>query len=80
MLLSPARPGSACWRCRRMFATSPIIQSGHNKWSKIKHTKGRKDMIKTAARTQHVEAITVNSRCKSRTPGVMNGSNCSGLP
>lgn len=45
-----------------MFATTPIVQSGHNKWSKIKHDKGRKDHVKTVQRTQHVQAITLYSR------------------
>lgn len=45
-----------------MFATTPIAQSGHNKWSKIKHDKGKKDHVKTVQRTQQVQAITMYSR------------------
>ncbi|KAF3770370.1 hypothetical protein M406DRAFT_34799 [Cryphonectria parasitica EP155] len=58
----PVRSGAVCSRCRRTFATSPLLQSGHNKWSKIKHQKGRQDHIKTVERTQHVQAITLYSR------------------
>lgn len=46
----------------RAFTTSLKCSSGHNKWSKIKHDKGRKDQAKTVLRTQYVQAITMNSR------------------
>lgn len=46
----------------RTFTTSVKYSSGHNKWSKIKHDKGRKDQTKTVLRTQHVQAITLYSR------------------
>lgn len=70
VLLRPAwsatRATRVCLRCRRNFATSPILQSGHNKWSTIRHHKGKKDQIKSAVRMQYVEAITLYSRSKHR--------------
>lgn len=56
-----------------MFATTPIVKSGHNKWSKIKHDKGKKDQVKTVQRTQHVQAITLYSRMYGPDPK-MNSS------
>lgn len=67
VLLRPAWSATrVCSRCRRKFATSPILQSGHNKWSTIRHHKGKKDQIKSAVRMQYVEAITLYSRSKHR--------------
>lgn len=63
LLLWPVRTSAICSRCgSRTFTTSPRVQSGHNKWSKIKHQKGKADQIKTIARTQHVQAITLYSK------------------
>ncbi|KAJ4391317.1 hypothetical protein N0V93_004934 [Gnomoniopsis smithogilvyi] len=72
-LLWRTRSKVVCLRCCRMFATTPSIQSGHNKWSKIKHDKGRKDQVKTVQRTQHVQAITLYSRMYGPDPK-MNSS------
>lgn len=58
-----ARPATICPRCRRAFSTTTVAQSGHNKWSKIKHTKGRADQKKTSERTIFVQAITLYSKC-----------------
>lgn len=55
------------------FTTSPQRSSGHNKWSKIKHEKGKKDKAKTVLRTQYVQAITLNSRLYGPDPK-MNAS------
>lgn len=57
----------------RTFTTSMCCSSGHNKWSKIKHDKGRKDAAKTTLRTQHVQAITLYSRLYGPDPK-MNSS------
>lgn len=57
----------------RTFTTSACCFSGHNKWSKIKHDKGKKDQVKTAQRTQHVQAITLYSRMYGPDPK-MNSS------
>ncbi|PSR94603.1 transcriptional regulator TACO1-like protein [Coniella lustricola] len=62
LALRPARPAQVCSRCSRMFATSARLQAGHNKWSKIKHTKGRADKDKASIRTLHVRNITLYSR------------------
>lgn len=61
-LFRPVWSEVICSTCCRTFATTPIVQSGHNKWSKIKHDKGRKDHVKTIQRTQYVQAITLYSR------------------
>ena len=55
---------SICSQCRRALSSSPVLQAGHNKWSKVKHTKGRKDAKITAERTLHVQAINLYSKCK----------------
>lgn len=62
-IAQPARPTRICPRCRRAFSITAISQSGHNKWSKIKHTKGRADQKKTSERTLFVQAITLYSKC-----------------
>lgn len=67
-LLRPVRSRGLCSRCCRTFATTPFVQSGHNKWSKIKHDKGKKDHAKTVLRTQHVQAITLYSRLYGADP------------
>lgn len=59
--LRPMR-SSICSQCRRAFSNTPIPQAGHNKWSKIKHTKGRKDAKITSERTTHVQAIKLYSQ------------------
>lgn len=61
-LLRPMR-SSVCSQCRRGFSNTPMPQAGHNKWSKIKHTKGRKDARITSERTTHVQAIKLYSQC-----------------
>lgn len=65
-----ARPAAICPRCRRAFSTTTIAQSGHNKWSKIKHTKGRADQKKTSERTVFVQAITLYSKLYGPDPNL----------
>lgn len=60
--LQLARPRTVCVQCRRTFTTTPVRQAGHNKWSKIKHVKGRLDNVKNATRSSHAEAITLYSK------------------
>lgn len=67
MSLLLLRPSSSlsrtvCSQCRRTFATTAVAQSGHNKWSKIKHQKGKKDAMKGAERTQLVQSLTLYSK------------------
>ncbi|KAI7787635.1 hypothetical protein LA080_015004 [Diaporthe eres] len=65
-----ARPATICPRCRRAFSTTAIAHSGHNKWSKIKHTKGRADRKKTSERTVFVQAITLYSKLYGPDPNL----------
>jgi hypothetical protein len=61
------RPATAsvCAQCRRTFVSSPTLQSGHNKWSKIKHDKAANDAKKNATRTIFTKNIALYSK---RTP------------
>ncbi|KAG8161619.1 hypothetical protein KVR01_008606 [Diaporthe batatas] len=69
-LAQAARPSRICPQCCRAFSTTPISQSGHNKWSKIKHTKGRADQKKTSERTIFVQAITLYSKLYGPDPNL----------
>ncbi|KAK3368144.1 transcriptional regulator-domain-containing protein [Podospora didyma] len=53
---------SICAQCRRSYASSPILLSGHNKWSKIKHDKAAKDIKKAVLRIQHIKNIQLSSK------------------
>lgn len=61
------RPATApvCAQCRRAFVSSPVLQAGHNKWSKIRHDKAVNDAKKNAARTVFAKNIALYSK---RTP------------
>lgn len=61
----PAKPSSVCAQCRRSFVSSPVLPSGHNKWSKIRHDKAANDAKKGRARTFFTQNITLYSK---RTP------------
>lgn len=50
-----------CLRCRT-FSTTAKVQSGHNRWSKIKHDKGAADMKKNVLRSQFSKEITLASK------------------
>ncbi len=67
----PAKPSSICVQCRRAFVSSPVLQSGHNKWSKIRHEKAANDAKKNAARTIFAKNITLYSK---RTPSSSTSS------
>ncbi|KAK8017173.1 hypothetical protein PG991_008249 [Apiospora marii] len=71
--ISPARPTSAtistiCAQCllrrrqQQPFSTSAAQLSGHNKWSKIKHDKGRADAKKSAQRGLLTKDIQLATR------------------
>ncbi len=64
-LARPTKPSSICAQCRRTFSASPDLQSGHNKWSKIRHKKGANDVKKNKVRTLFAKNITLYSK---RTP------------
>ncbi|KAF6830199.1 DUF28 domain-containing protein [Colletotrichum plurivorum] len=51
-----------CRQCFRPLSTTPAAQSGHNKWSKIKHKKGAADAQKNSMRSQHSRTIALYSR------------------
>lgn len=51
-----------CQPCRRAFATTPLAQAGHNKWSKTKHIKAVLDKRKSKERTLMTKTISVLSR------------------
>ncbi|TEA21481.1 putative transcriptional regulatory protein [Colletotrichum sidae] len=51
-----------CRQCFRPLSTTPMVQSGHNKWSKIKHKKGAADAQKNSMRSQHSKTIALYSR------------------
>ena len=44
------------------FSTTATVQSGHNRWSKIKHDKGAADMKKNVLRSQYSKEITLASK------------------
>jgi len=47
----------------RSFATCPVLESGHNRWSKIKHDKGKEDALKSKARSLLSQEIYSASKC-----------------
>ncbi|KAK3399272.1 transcriptional regulator-domain-containing protein [Sordaria brevicollis] len=53
---------SICAQCRRTFITSPALQSGHNKWSKIRHQKAAHDAKTSSARTYYAKNIILYSK------------------
>ncbi|KAL1882024.1 hypothetical protein VTK73DRAFT_3006 [Phialemonium thermophilum] len=58
-----APPVTICSQCSlRMFASSSVLLSGHNKWSKIRHDKAAADAKKNAVRNQFTKTITLYSR------------------
>ncbi|KAK4146157.1 transcriptional regulator TACO1-like protein [Dichotomopilus funicola] len=61
-LARPAKPSSVCTQCLRPFATTPVPQAGHNKWSKIRHDKAANDLKKNNTRTILAKIITIYSK------------------
>src|ERR1700679_3040137 len=55
---------SACRRCR-FLSTSASLQSGHNKWSTIKHDKGKNDAAKNKQRSIFSHEISTASKSTS---------------
>ncbi|KAM7185660.1 Transcriptional regulator domain containing protein [Rhypophila sp. PSN 637] len=51
-----------CPGCRRSFVTNQILQSGHNKWSKIRHEKAANDLKKNITRANFGKDIASLSR------------------
>lgn len=50
----------------RSLSCSAAAQSGHNRWSKIKHHKGKEDALKSKARTLLSHEIMLASKCGFR--------------
>jgi hypothetical protein len=73
-LIRPAKPSTLiCAQCRRSFVSSPSLQSGHNKWSKIRHDKAANDAKKNATRSLFTKNIALYSK---RTPPTFCCSVC----
>lgn len=56
------RAATICSQCRRSISSSAVALSGHNKWSKIKHEKGRADKGKATARQLFSSKITLYTK------------------
>jgi hypothetical protein len=50
-----------CSRCLG-FSTTATVQSGHNRWSKIKHDKGAADIKKNVLRSGYAKQIALASK------------------
>ena len=46
----------------RCFTTTPVAGSGHNRWSKIRHDKGKNDARRGASYSKLSQEITLASR------------------
>ena len=74
-------PDFVCSRCL-LFSTSSLLQSGHSRWSKIKHDKGAVDAKKNAKRTAFAHELTLASKRTSIPPstlGCYHSKNCAVL-
>lgn len=60
---------SACRRCR-FLSTSASLQSGHNKWSTIKHDKGKNDAAKNKQRSIFSHEISTASKIFGPDPNI----------
>ncbi|KAK4232056.1 transcriptional regulator TACO1-like protein [Podospora fimiseda] len=60
--LTRSQPSSLCAQCRRTFISSPILTSGHNKWSKIRHDKAAADVKKATERNILTKNIVFQCR------------------
>ncbi|KAI0105533.1 duf28 domain-containing protein [Nemania sp. FL0031] len=59
-----------CAQCRRSFAASAFVSSGHNKWSKIKHDKAAADKKKNTQRTGFAKNLTISSKMYGADPNI----------
>ncbi|KAK0623081.1 transcriptional regulator TACO1-like protein [Immersiella caudata] len=60
--IRPLQRLSLCAQCRRPFFSGRTQQSGHNKWSKIRHDKAVKDGQKAKVRSELAKLITLYSK------------------
>ncbi|MCJ1472999.1 hypothetical protein MMC13_001648, partial [Lambiella insularis] len=56
----------------RNLSTSLALLSGHNRWSKIKHDKGKVDEVKTRQRQSLAQELTQASRASGADPALNN--------
>ncbi|KAI1128048.1 duf28 domain-containing protein [Nemania abortiva] len=59
-----------CAQCRRSFAASAVLSSGHNKWSKIKHEKAAADKKKNTQRSAFAKQLTMYSKMYGADPNL----------
>ncbi|KAI1477356.1 YebC-like protein [Daldinia eschscholtzii] len=76
-----------CAQCRRSFASSAVLNSGHNRWSKIRHEKGAADAKKNTQRSGFAKNLTLWSRLygpdpslNSRLAAVIAAAKKAGMP
>lgn len=58
----PLLPTISWFPTKRSLTTFSIIQSGHNKWSKIKHTKSKNDLATNRLNSKHSGLISTSIR------------------
>ncbi|TVY40188.1 putative transcriptional regulatory protein [Lachnellula subtilissima] len=63
----PRRGDFICSKCLQ-FSTSSIVQSGHNRWSKIKHDKGTADAKRSTKNSFFSREIAMASKCGGADP------------
>lgn len=63
-IIGPWHRPYVCPKClnRRAFATTTSLYSGHNRWSKIKHDKGKNDAVKNRHRSFFAHEIATASK------------------
>ncbi|KAI1372971.1 YebC-like protein [Hypoxylon crocopeplum] len=61
---------SICAQCRRSFASSSVLRSGHNRWSKIRHEKGAADAKKNVQRSIFAKNLTLYSKLYGPDPNL----------
>ncbi|KAI1465049.1 YebC-like protein [Daldinia caldariorum] len=78
---------SICAQCCRSFASSAVLNSGHNRWSKIRHEKGAADAKKNTQRSGFAKNLTLFSRLygpdpslNSRLATVITAAKKAGMP
>lgn len=64
LLRSFSASSNVCRTCQRGLAMSSRLQSGHNKWSTIKHDKAKKDAQMTKQRSSNSHAISLAVKCE----------------
>jgi hypothetical protein len=60
LIIRSAREESICSRC--LFSTTAKVQSGHSRWSKIKHDRGKADVSKGSQRSMLSKDIAFASK------------------